>query len=382
MSNPVSRFRFDLHKLPAEFVNYFVNDAAGAHRTEIENLPAGSSVVIDVTRDIFTGIIEIEPEAFVMNPLDGLGIVAGLTTDSMTPEILAGALKTEPRIIAPLSDTETFLTLWKAAIDKKIELLSKKFENILLLEIYFTHKKASFERSSPFTSDDAAIRNSILSSMYEHLRDNSKINIISIEKDHMLTGRHVAWGGPFYTHFIDETYALFCDAATEVLTQGKQTDRSFLTNTAIDRAKKYEDARHALKNMEERYREARRALEISENKNFETKDMLQKLENETTKRIESLVEALSKTIPQSEFDQQVNIITEREAELEQYKAIAIEQANQLGQAHARIAEYSKNQEKLGADIIAAQAPLLARISKSTARRTYTLRRKLGLTPRL
>ena len=55
------------------------------------------------------------------------------------------------------------------------------------------------------------------------------------------------------------------------------------------------------------------------------------------------------------------------------------QEEQLRKASASIAEYSAHQKRLEAEILAAQAPLMARLSKSTARRTYGLRRKLGLT---
>lgn len=337
--------------------------------------------MIDVTRDIFTGVIEIEPGVFVMNPLDGRDIVAGLTPESMTPEILAATLKTEPKFINPLRDTESFLVLWKEPIDRKINFLSKKFENILLLEIYFTHRIASHERPSPMTAHEADTQNSLLASMYEHMQDNEKVTFVSIEQDHLITGRYVAWGGPSYTHFINETYALFCDAATAALTQSKQPEQSFLRTAAIDRAKKYEDTRHALQNAEERYKEASQALTLSESENAKLKDELEKLRNETTKQVDSLVDALGKTVSRSELDKHISIIAQRDAQLTKSQTIALEQAEQLNQARARIEEYSKREKKLEADILATQTPLLARLSKSTARGTYSLRRKLRLTRR-
>lgn len=379
MSKPVSRFRFNLHDIPSDFINYFVNDASGAHRKELERLPSGSTVVTDVTRDVFTGVIEIEPGAFVMNPLDGLGIVPGLTKESMTPAILANALRSEPRIIHPLKETDAFLDLWKTAINDKINLLSEKFENILLLEIYFTHKKASFTRTAPFTEKDAGIRNSLLKEMYDYLRENPKVTFVSIDKETMITGRHVAWGGPFYTHFIDETYAIFCDAATSALTQGKQSSRDFLTDTAITRAKKYEDARFSLQQMEIRYREVSAKLEQSQQENAKIQASLKNIENETAKRIDSLVDALSKTIPPSELERHVDIIAEREAELARMRQIALEQDEQLRRTRAAIADYAAREKRLQAEILAARAPLAARLTKSTARQTYGLRRKLGLT---
>jgi hypothetical protein len=350
MSNPVSRFHFDLHELPPAFVNYFVNDAAGAHLKEIERLPAGSTVVIDITRDIFTGVVEVEPGAFVMNPLDGVGIVAGLTTETMSSEVLTRLLKAEPKIINPLADKDRFLKLWKAAIDQQISVLSQKFENIILLEIYFTFNLASHDRKAPFSEIDVRESNSILSSMYDYIRDRKELIFASISQDKMMTGRHVAWDGPFYTHFVDESYALFCDEIKAKLTQDRHSGESFLQMSAFKRAKDYEDLRETFDTLLVQHDQTKNTLAAIQQRNAE---------------LEQMTEQGAAT---------------RIAELEHAQAAAAEHAQKIAQAKSLIADLRQHQARLEAEIAEARRPLAARLAKSTARRTYRLRRHIGLTP--
>jgi hypothetical protein len=350
MSNPVSRFHFDLHELPPAFVNYFVNDAAGAHLKEIERLPAGSTVVIDITRDIFTGVVEVEPGAFVMNPLDGVGIVAGLTTETMSSEILTRLLKAEPKIINPLADKDRFLKLWKAAIDHQIATLSQKFENIILLEIYFTFNLASHDRKAPFSEIDVRESNSILSSMYDYIRDRKELIFASISQDKMMTGRHVAWDGPFYTHFVDESYALFCDEIKAKLTQDRPSGESFLQRSAFKRAKDYEDLRETFDTLLVQHDQMKNALAAMQQRNAELEQMT---EQDAATRIADLAHA---------------------------QAAAAEHAQKIAQAKSLIADLRQHPARRDAECAAARRPLAARFAKSTARRTYRLRRHIGLTP--
>lgn len=334
MSKPIDRFHFNIHELPSAFVNYFINDASASHRREIENLPSRGSVFIDITRDIFTGVIEIEPDKFILNPLDGVDIVENLNANTINETILSKILKSDFQLISHNNDRNKFLKLWEKNIDLMIDMLSRKFDNVFILEIYFTSKIANGTNSSNIDSEYEHYVNGLLFEMYEKIRHRSDSIFVSIDQNKMITGKQVEWGGPTYTHFIEETYALFCDRVLQMMTQGK-SDFSFIEEASFERARAHEKT----------------ILEF---------DLLQ--------------EEISKRPTHVDFEAQRVMISQKDDELEELRQTSLSHLQQIHEAQAELARSRSTQRRLEKELELARQSVFAQTRKSIARMTYRLRR--------
>lgn len=248
MSEPVSRFTYNLHKLPPAYANYFVNDATCMHRAEISQIRNGGNIIFDITRDVFTDVIELEFNSFITNPASAANLIEDLNAENMNSQVVEEILKFSPRKISAYDDLETFFSIWKSAFDKQIALFKQNFDNIFLLEIYFTTKTATDDQQSP-SEDHAILTNSILQKMYDSVRSEKDIHVISIDRSKMITGATSKWGGPHHTHFVCETHALYCDKIVRLLSQDRENENKTLEITAFERVKMHEDAKRDIEKL-------------------------------------------------------------------------------------------------------------------------------------
>jgi hypothetical protein len=367
MSDPVSRFQYNLHDLPREFINYFINDATGAHLRELDRVPPGATAVIDITRDIFTGVVELEPGVFVMNPLDAISIIDGLTHETMSAAILEKALRSPAKIVTPRNPAheDRFLEIWKENIDKFLSYISARFDDVVLLEIFLTSEIMSPRKDGELDPNYVKRTNSLLLSMYDHIRDRPNIVFASINNSRLITAHEVSWNGPNYTHFVDETYALFCDSVRSALNQHHSPHHSMLEKTAFERAKKYEDLK---RHVEKLQHEHQAALDS----------------------VDSLTQSVSRLTLDISASQAANLQTAAalaatQDELTHMRLLrdnAISDAERLAAALSQRETYlTERQTRLEKELAQERRPLGARLVRTAARQTYPLRKSLGLAGR-
>lgn len=249
MSDNVSRFNFNIHDLPSEYINYFINDAAGSHRQEIDSLPSGNTLILDVTRDIFSGVVGLSDNVFLLDPVDSINIVDGLKSDTINYELFEKIIKRKYSVVN-YRDSENFEDIWLESFSRFLAHFSAKFRHIFVLEIYLTTEVAHVACPSDLCVDHAAKANAVLSSMYDRVRGLHGCRLVSIDRDKMITGVDVDWGGPTYTHFLNETYALYCDKILSLVSNESQ-EGLFLKDAAFNRAKAYEAVNAKLKTVTE-----------------------------------------------------------------------------------------------------------------------------------
>lgn len=209
MSKPVSRFRLDFSHIPPEYANYLVNDAAGVHRQEIEQVVASDETVFvfDVTRDVLTGVAEIEPDVWIMDPVDAVYQVEGLTPDTMTEEILKQLSRGSARRMSAVRNWDEFFPVWKKAFLEFAQVIEGRFETVIAAEIYPTLKR--YDRTNPFYIADTAAANACLDHIYAWLRETFDFQWITIPREYSITGlTGVPYNGPAPTHFIEESHTL------------------------------------------------------------------------------------------------------------------------------------------------------------------------------
>lgn len=221
VSPPVSRFRFDFAKLPTEFANYFVNDAGGKHFAELKcRSPEDERVfVFDVTRDVFTGVVEIEPGVWVMDPVDAISMVEGLTTETMSAEILAEICRDNAGRLSAVRNWDEWFPVWKAAFKTFAATIEGQYERTLIAEIYPTLER--YDTVAVFYAVNIAEMNERLGHMYRWIRENFDFEWIGVPRDRAITGATgVPYGGPTPTHFIAETHGLFAMDFIRTLNNG------------------------------------------------------------------------------------------------------------------------------------------------------------------
>lgn len=209
MSAPVERSKYKLGKIPTEFINYFVNDISKSHLSELDAVGQGGAVIFDITRDLFTGVLDLGGGCYIMNPVDGVGIVDGLTPDTMDLEMIYNILGSRPNVIDYRTQRELFFDLWKIHFQKMMWFFEARFQHVILLEIYFTHE-AVFGGSQPSLVEGADAANRILADMYAFARSQG-VEIVGLERSAYVTGHFVPWGGPSLTHFVEETLERLAD---------------------------------------------------------------------------------------------------------------------------------------------------------------------------
>lgn len=256
MSDPVSRFRIDFAKLPVEFANYFVNDAGGKHQAELKCRSAEKErvFVFDVTRDVFTGVVEIEPDVWIMDPVDAITMVEGLTHETMSGEILEEICRDSVRRVSAVRSWEEWFPIWKSAFERFAVSIDGQYERILIAEIYPTLER--YDTVATFYAVNIEVMNERLDHMYAWIRENFDFEWIGIPRDRAITGATgVPYGGPTPTHFIGETHGLIAMEFIRTLNSGFGDNHPKfdavrpLVDQAFERAKLHEEALEEISNL-------------------------------------------------------------------------------------------------------------------------------------
>lgn len=227
---------------PVEFARYWHDDFNKSHLDNLLEHKA-NVLIFDVVRDIWTGIIR-KNQTYVMDPVDGMHFVGQLPWGALSDEANA-QLRAGDQVYN--YKHEDFFDLWKEHVDIFIAIAGNKFEHIFLNKHYFaTHRVRSGKRAiegifGNVDSDDFAQVNNILEDMYAYLSGFSVLKINTISRSLMLTGRHVPMVGPFPTHFVHESNALFAENFRSQLLRKSYIQGSKFIATALDRVKAHED---------------------------------------------------------------------------------------------------------------------------------------------
>lgn len=270
MSDPVSRFRLDIEKLPPAYANYFLNDAASSHQAELNNQnPANENVFLfDITRDMFTGVVELEPDCWIMDPTQAISIVEGLTHENMSPQILDELCRGPVRRVSPLDDWETFFPLWQKAFRKFADRVTSQYERVMIARIFTTDLR--YDSSTPFYKSHVAPTNARLEEMYPWIEANFDFEWVTVPRDRAITGKTgVPYGGPTATHFLAETHSLFAHDFLRVL-KSRRGDNvasldpyTLLIEQAFDRARQHEEALEDIKRLEGQIEELENQLALT-----------------------------------------------------------------------------------------------------------------------
>ena len=261
MSEAVTRSRYKLHDMPIEFVNYFVNDYAKLHRSEIENQQGKNAIVFDITRDLFTGVVKIADESYVMNAAEAVGIVDGLTEDSMSMEKVKSIIRSDLKVYGLNQDKDEFFELWKIYFQKLIDFLRSNFDQVIMLKLFFTDKMVSGAVNADL-SEGAAKANPLLERMYQYAEELN-VTTVELEREAYVTGHYVSWGGPSLTHYVSETTTRLADAVLALLRPENSSDDNFRLQ-AYRRAADSE--RHLIWLQQEKDRIAKLELELTQQK--------------------------------------------------------------------------------------------------------------------
>ena len=248
MSEPVSRFRLDFSKMPTPYANYFVNDAGGKHQAELTCVDSERERIFlfDVTRDVFTGVVEIEPDVWVMDPVDAIHMVDGLTHETMSPDILEEICRDSVRRLSPIENWDAFFPVWKRAFQQFADQIDGQYERIMIAEIYPTLTR--LDSLGPFYAKNVAEMNDRLDHMYAWVRENFSYEWIGLSRERSVTGlTGVPYNGPTPTHFIGESHGVFALDFIRKLNSGygdnspKFDEALPLIEQAFERAKLHEE---------------------------------------------------------------------------------------------------------------------------------------------
>lgn len=175
-----------------------------------------------------------------MNPAEGVGIVDGLTEETMSEDVLENVLGFKPKPISYARDEEEFMELWKFFFERKISYLKEKFDEAILLELYFTPRLATGGVKPDFV-DQSERANGVLARMYAFARQQKRA-IVSLERSAFRTGDLVPWGGPSLTHFVPETIARHSDRVRAIVAPNGGERNRYLVRQAYRRAQEHEQA--------------------------------------------------------------------------------------------------------------------------------------------
>lgn len=326
MSNPVERSRFKLHEIPSPFVNYFVNDITKIHQAELAAAGSAGGIVIDITRDIFTGVLDLGGGCYIMNPADGVGIVDGLSKETMGYDILRSILGFDPKAIGYERDGDEFLELWKLFFLRKLDFLTRAFGKVVLLEIYFTPNLVGGHVEERLV-EGADKANAMLADMYAFARDKN-LTVVSLERSAFQTGHFVPWGGPSLTHFVPETLARLADRVSDVIAPSGDDERR-LVRQAYRRAGQHE--------------QAMRWLNAEKAKRADLESRLQDMQRDAdaqTTRADGEVRALQDRCRALEAEL-VDRDAERDAERAAHNARLEAEAQRIAELEARIADEAR-----------------------------------------
>lgn len=277
----------------------------------------------------------------------------------MNSALLRKVLKAEFQPISHNRNQERFLPLWEKYIDLMISMLADKFDNVFILEIYFTSQTANGAEHKDINKNYAEKINNTLLSMYEKIRNRSDCILISIDRSKMITGREVEWGGPTYTHFIEETYALFCDQVIQMMSQGK-SDFSFIAEASLERARAHEKTISELTLLKEEMSKTRNEF-LEKSKKYE-------------RRISELSDEVCRRPAVADFEAQRAMISQRDGELEALRQATRTHQRQMQAVESELAKSHLLQAQLERELEFARQSVFARTKKSIARMTYRVRR--------
>lgn len=210
MSDPASHSRFKYEIIPRDFVNYFVNDLMKSHLRQIDLQTNKEVLLADITRDIFTGVVQLDSDCFVMDPVDGIDIVDGLDADNMSEEILFDLLGGTHKRYSFEREPEEFFAIWTHYFDQFCTWALQRFREVVISSFYFTNKCNSTPYRHDFAVERCARANAMLERMYKHARGKN-IRFLDVDSSYLITGNDVPWGGPFPKHYLPETYELYAE---------------------------------------------------------------------------------------------------------------------------------------------------------------------------
>ena len=236
MSGAPKRFPFLGGDFPPELTRYWQDDFRKSHLKELTSFDA-DALVFDITRDIFCKVIELEDFRYVTDPMSVKGLLwhGDSLTDDKIDSLLGGKFK---RI--GFADDDYF-QIWKLKFDEFVESISR-FKIVVLNRMYFTARIAS-ERAELF--GDALYVDSVnefLDRAYCYIRNkHGSVLINTIPRKLFLTGSHVSWNGPTYTHIIPEATSMFSENIRRYIIGDTYAAGEIFIKNSILRAKQHED---------------------------------------------------------------------------------------------------------------------------------------------
>ncbi len=262
MSDPVEYYNFKTSLIPNRFVAYFINDVCGNHLKEIAALDRRTLLVVDIMRDIFMGVVEVGPNQYALNPVDGIGMLDDVTPETMSNEILGKILRRDNfRTIHPIRDADEYFELWCVHMKKFCDFLLQNFDHVVIPENYFAEKTLELHDGHSLDVERALAVNAVAKRMYKWLRENTEIPIASIDNDKIFTGSDVPWGGPSTTHIIEETYALYCQEVDRIVLKRETHDPRYMERAAFKRAHEHAHEQKLKVRAEKRIQELQTELE-------------------------------------------------------------------------------------------------------------------------
>ncbi|TDX62230.1 hypothetical protein EDE12_111137 [Methylosinus sp. sav-2] len=215
VADPIEKIDSRFSCLPPEFLTYLVNDAKKLHLPNLLEMDA-ELLIFDLTRDLRSGVVALSETQFVIDPLEGVHILEGLTPETMNQDVFDKVFKGGERISFH-ANWARFFPLWKRAFARSIEILSRKFSRLVLLEHYFTCKVNGVPYTYDFAPGAAEMANVALEKMYDFARSFDNISFISLPRKLFITGREAPWGGPSDTHYLPEVYLLYAEKTAQLL---------------------------------------------------------------------------------------------------------------------------------------------------------------------
>lgn len=236
MCSAPKRFPFLGGDFPPELTRYWQDDFRKNHLKELINFDA-EVLVFDITRDIFCQVLELEDFRYVIDPMSVKGIL--WHGDNLTEDRIDSVLGGKFRRLGFADDD--YFHIWKLKFDEFVGAISR-FKVVILNRMYFTARIAS-ERAELFGDAlyvDAV--NEFLDRAYCYIRDcHDNIHINTIPRKLFLTGSHVGWKGPTYTHIIPEATSMFAENIRRYIIGDTYTAGEIFIKNSVLRAKQHED---------------------------------------------------------------------------------------------------------------------------------------------
>jgi hypothetical protein len=239
VADPIEKIDSRFSCLPPLFLTYLVNDAKKLHLQNLLETDA-EVLVFDITRDLRSGVVALSETQFVIDPLEGINILEGLTPETMNQEVFDKVFKGGERISFH-ANWARFFPLWKRAFARSIEILSKKFSRLVLLEHYFTCKVNGVPYTYDFAPGAAEMANIALEKMYDFARSFDCVSFVSLPRKLFITGREAPWGGPSDTHYLPEVYLLYAEKTAQLLFPDREDGSRAIIDQLFLRAAERDD---------------------------------------------------------------------------------------------------------------------------------------------